>query len=65
MDKVPVMVARSNGGTNADNATHDTSRHAGNSLPLWLKPELFLDESFDPDECIAELRKYVRPSFGV
>lgn len=28
-------------------------------LPVWLNPDRFLQEDFDPEEAVADLRRYV------
>jgi hypothetical protein len=33
---------------------------AGAGLPVWLNPEKFLTEDFEPEGCISDLRRYVR-----
>lgn len=34
-------------------------------LPVWLSPERFLQQEFDPDTCVADLRRYVRACLHV
>lgn len=29
------------------------------SLPIWLNPERFIGDEFSPEECVADLRRFV------
>ena len=48
-----------NGSMERADSSEELLGKAGHGLPLWLNPEKFLDDDFDPDKTVAELRRYV------
>ena len=47
-------------GSQQANELQDLLGKAGSGLPLWLTPEKFLQDEFDPESCVTDLRRYVR-----
>ncbi len=51
---------RANGGAKAPaSAEQLLGTSDQTSLPVWLKPELFLAQGFDAEACVADLRRFV------
>ena len=46
----------------ADQAAALSLQQLDSSLPLWFKPELFLEPEFSPQTYVADLRRYVSPA---
>lgn len=44
-----------------DIATEEMFGRTREGLPLWFKPERFLEPAFDAEAFVADLRRFVRP----